>query len=709
MADLVLDVTEGLHCAACVKRLETALAGQPGISAVRIDLIARQARLLLSSGGLTTDAVLVRLRKYGFTVRVHRLEAPAEDIRPARVRAVVAAALASAAMAWAMLAPHHPASAWLQVGLALLVLAWPGRGILVRAARSAMRLQGDMDVLVAMGALTACVHGIVGLILGWPHLHAESAAAIIAFTLAGRALESAGRARAGAAVQALLDHQPPQAIRITAAGDQLIEVADLALGDCIRIRPGEAVPADGVVEGGGGEIDEALLSGEPLPVVKRLGDAVSAGSINRLGSLVVRVTACGADTRLSAIAESMRAAAAAKPPVARFADRVAAVFVPIAIALSLATLLGWWWLGGIDGWRTGLVAAIGVLVIACPCALGLATPAAIAVAVGRAARAGILIRDGAAIESLAGVRAAVLDKTGTITTGMPELAEVLCAPGCDRATVLSITAAAERGSEHPVAAAILRAAAGLELPPSEAFAATPGGGIRAVVGGGEVLVGSRTFLVAHGVAVATADPSGPGLVVHASANGRWIGTLRLGDGPRSGAKEAVARLRGLGLRLHLASGDRQVECQRVAAIVGIGDVRGELSPEGKARLVAQLEASGDHVLALGDGINDAPMLARASAGAAVAGGADIAALAGSLVVDARDPLRLAGDAVALARSTMRTIYVNLVFAAAYNLAAIPLAMTGRLDPAWAAAAMAASSLCVVGNSLRLARWKAPRN
>ncbi len=705
MPELVLDVSEGLHCAACVKRLETALSGQPGISALRVDLIGRQARMQLSIGGLSSEAVQARLRKFGFTVHAHQLQEPLEDPTPARLRAVIAAALAAVAMTWAMAAPHHPASAGMQVAMAVLALLWPGRTIVVRAGRALLRGQGDMDLLVALGALTACTHGIAGLILGWPHLHAESAAAIIAFTLAGRALESGGRARAGAAVQALLQRQPAEAMRLGSDGqEQRVLASTLVPGDRIRIRPGEALAADGLVEEGSGEVDEALLSGEPMPVVKRPSDAVSAGSVNRLGSLVVRVTAGVSATRLAGVAEAMRVAAAAKPPVARLADRVAAVFVPLALALALVTLVGWWWLGGVDGWRTGLVAAMSVLVIACPCALGLATPAAIAVAVGRAARSGILVRDGAVIEGLAKVRAAVLDKTGTITTGQPQLAEALCAPGCDRPTLLSIAAAAERGSEHPVGRAIVAAAAGLEIPPAEGFAATPGGGVRAVVGGGEVLVGSRAFLAGHGITVASPDPAGSGIVVHVAANARWIGSLRLGDGPRPAAATAVARLRTLGLRVHLASGDRLVECQRVATAVGIADVRGELDPVGKARLVGQLETSGDRVLALGDGINDAPMLARASAGAAVSGGADIAALAGNLVVDGHDPLRAAGDAIALARATMRTIRQNLVFAAGYNLVAIPLAMTGRLDPAWAAAAMAASSLCVVGNSLRLARW-----
>lgn len=703
---VVFEVIEGLHCASCVKRMETALAGQPGVSAVQVDLIGRRLALQLSPRGLDAAAVQARLARSGFSVRLAAGAAPIAGGRQGVADAVVAAALAAACMAWAMAAPHHPASAWMQAGLALAVLAWPGRGLLARAARSAAHLRGDMDVLVALGAVASFVHGVIGLRLGWPHLHFESAAAIVAFTLAGRALEARGRAAAGAAVAALLAKRPPQAARLREDGaEERVAATALLVGDRVRVRPGEAVPADGEVLEGGGEVDEALLTGEPLPVLKRPGDAVSAGTVNLLGTLVLRVGAAAGAARIDRIAEAMRAAAAAKPPIARLADRVAAVFVPLAILLALATVLAWWWLGGADGWRTGLVAGMSVLVIACPCALGLATPAAVAVAVGRAARSGILVRDGAAIESLAAVRAAVIDKTGTITTGLPQLAEAVCAPGCDRVTLLTLAAAAESGSEHPVARAVVLAAQGLEVPPAEGFAATPGGGVRAVVAGGEVLVGTRVFLAGQGVAVPPAEPAGPGMLAHVAANGRWIGVLRLGDGPRPGAQAELARLRVLGIRLHVASGDRPAEARRIADAVGIGDAHGGLSPEAKARLVGDLEHAGDRVLAIGDGINDAPMLARASAGAAVGGGADVAVLAGNLVLHGRSPLAAAADAVGLARATMRTIRWNLVFAAGYNLVAIPLAASGRLDPMWAAAAMACSSLCVVGNSLLLARWR----
>jgi P-type Cu+ transporter len=705
MSTVEFDVVEGMHCAACVKRMQTALAGQPGVSDVQIDLIGRRVAMQLSPRGLDVTAVQARLGKFGFTVRPLMTRLPASTTEEVS-RAVIAGALAAACMVWAMAAAHHPASPWVQGALVIATMAWPGRTLLVRAGRSLLHLRGDMDVLVGLGAVAAMVHGLVGLWLGWPHLHFESAAAIIAFTLAGRALESRGRAAAGAAVEALLARQPLQASRLLPNGsDERIPAARVRIDDRLRVRPGDVLPADGLVESGGGEVDEALLSGEPLPVAKGVGDAVHAGTINLLGSMVVRVGAASGATRLDAIAAAMRAAAAAKPPIARLADRVAAVFVPLAILLALATVAGWWWLGGPEGWRTGIIAGMSVLVIACPCALGLATPAAVAVAVGRAARAGILIRDGAAIETLAVVRAAVIDKTGTITTGMPQLAEAVCAPGCDRATLLTLAAAAESGSEHPVARAVLLAAQGLQVPASEGFAATPGGGIRAVVAGGEVLVGTRAFLGGHGIAVPPSEPRGPGMLAHVAANGRWIGVLRLGDGPRPAAQHELARLRALGLRLHLASGDRVAEAQRVAAAVGIGDAHGGLSPEAKARLVEDLERAGDRVLALGDGINDAPMLARASAGAAVGGGAEIAALAGNLILHGRDPLALAADAVELARATMRTIRRNLLFAAGYNLIAIPLAASGRLDPMWASAAMASSSLCVIASSLLLARWR----
>jgi Cu+-exporting ATPase len=706
--ELVLEVTDGLHCGACVRRLENALARQPGIAEVRVDLMARRVALRLATGGPEAAAVQARLAKFGFATRAPA-EEPAGTARAGWRDAVIASALAGACMAWAMLAPHHAASPALQLVLAGLAVAWPGAKILRRAWRAAARLAPDMDLLVALGAVAALGQAVAALALGWPHLHAESAAAIVAFALVGRALEARGRAAAGAAIEALLARQPARAIRLRAdGGEEEVPAAQLAAGDAVRIRAGDLVPADGTIESGGGEVDEALLSGEPLPLPKGPGDQVSAGTLNRLGTLVVRVAGVGEGTRLAGIARTMRAAAAAKPAVARIADRVAAVFVPAALLLALGTCAAWIVLGGPDGLRQGILAGVGVLVIACPCALGLATPAALAVGIGRAARAGVLVRDGAAFEALAGVRAAVLDKTGTLTTGEPALAEAVCAPGVDRATLLSLAAAAESGSGHPLARAVRAAATGLDIPEAAECSVVPGGGVRAVVGGGEVLAGTRAFLAGRGVAAPPADPPGHGSLVHVAANGRWIGCLRLGDGPRPGAEAAVARLRRLGLRLHLASGDRPEEARRIAGLLGIGDAHGGIPPEGKARLVEALERAGDGVLAVGDGINDAPMLARASAGAAVAGGADIAALAGTVVLASPDPLAAAGDAVELARATMRTVRANLLFAAIYNLAAIPLAATGRLDPTWAAAAMAASSLCVVGNSLLLARWRPRR-
>ncbi|MEK7411982.1 MAG: cation-translocating P-type ATPase, partial [Planctomycetota bacterium] len=681
--DVLFEVVEGLHCASCVRRLETAMRAAPGVSHLDVDLVSRTARLRLDGSGLDVAGVTARLDTAGFSVRTTTTDAaPADDTlnvaRQARLDAIIAATLALTCMVWSM-TTHHGYSLWLQAILAITTLAWPGRHVLRRGAQAAWRRRGDMDVLVSLGAAAACLHGLIGLLLGWPHLHFESAAAIIAFTLIGRALEAKARAATGAAVAALLARQPATAAVIASDGsERRIAASALRVGDRVRIRPGEALPADGVVSEGVGEIDEALLTGEPLPVAKHVHATVIAGSVNRLGSFVITVTAAGATTSLAKTADAMRRAQAARPPIARIADQVAAVFVPIALALAVLTWVGWWLLAGPDGWRDGLIAAINVLVIACPCALGLATPAAIATAVGRAARLGILVRDGTAFESLAHCTVAALDKTGTVTRGMPELVAAQPATNCDRDTLLRLAAAVEAGSEHPIARAIVIAARGLTVPTSTDFSAVPGGGARAVVEGAEVLVGTRVWLTARGIAVPH-DPVGPGSVAHVAAAGTWIGSLRCADALRPEAATDISRLRAYGFRVVMITGDRAEEARRVAAALAIGDVRADLTPEAKAGVIADCERVGDRVLAIGDGVNDAAMLARASVGAAVGGGADVAALAGGLVLDGRRPLGAAVDAIGLARATMRTIRWNLAGAAAYNIVAFPLA-AGALYP-----------------------------
>ncbi|MCX8040617.1 MAG: heavy metal translocating P-type ATPase [Planctomycetota bacterium] len=694
---LVLDIHDGLHCAACVQRLRHALDDVAGAEVVAVDLIARRVHLRLAAG-IADEALLERLQRAGFRAAPASAAAGGSQM-PSLRPALLAGCLAIVAAAAALAAPDQRWSGPLQLAAGALAALWPGRGLLRAAWRALRHGRADMEVLLALGIGAALAHAASGLLLGWPHLHADSAAAIVAFALLGRSLEARARARARAAVLAVA--APLSARRLTESGEELVDGAALRPGDRVRVRAGEQVPADGVIERGTSEIDEALLSGEALPVAKGPGDRVHAGSLAVNGELEIRVTAAARDTRLARIITAMERAALAQLPLARLADRLAAIFVPAAIALAALAALAWTLAG--DPAR-GWTAALSVLVIACPCAFGLATPAALAAAIGRAARGGIVVRDGAALEALAEVRAVVLDKTGTLTTGRLALNACICAAGEEPAQVLRLAAAVERGVVHPLAAAIVRAA-GAELPRAEAVQVLPGRGALGWVEGRCVRVGSRDWLAAQGIAVPEADPAEPGLLVQVAVAERWLGCLRLRDEVRPDAPAAIAGCAALGLEVALASGDRLPECRRVADAVGIARVHAGCSPEDKAAVVAQLTAERGPCLAIGDGINDAPMLARAAVGAAVAGGADLAALAGQLVLDARRPLSAALLAIALARATRRTILINFVWAAGYNLLALPLAMAGSIAPAWAAAAMALSSLAVLANSLRLARWR----
>lgn len=693
-----LDIREGLHCAACAARLRQA-AALPGVREVAVDLMARRA-CITADAALPLPALLERLAAAGFDARP--AEAPPAEDGTGR-RALLAALLAALCLAAGLAAPAHPATPAVQLAAALLAALGPGRGLLAAALRALRRARAGMDLLLGLGIAAALAQAAAGWWLGWPHLHADSAAAIVAFTLLGRHLEARGRARARRAIDALAELRPRLAWRLAADGRaERVPAGDLAPGDRIRVRAGEQVAADGVVEAGDSEVDERWLSGEPLPQAKRPGDRVHAGTVNRLGELVVRVTASGGATRLASVAAALQRAALARTPWVRLADRVAAAFVPAAIALAAAGALGWTLAG--DPHR-GLQAALAVLVIACPCALGLATPAALAAAVGRAARAGVLVRDGAALEALARARAVVLDKTGTLTTGRLRVAAVQPAPGLAAEDLLALAAALERGVQHPVAEALAQAAAALPALPVAGVVARPGAGVEGRLGARRLAAGSARWLRELGIAVPDHDEE-PGLAVEVAADGRWLGRILLADALRAEAPAALARLATLGLEPVLASGDRAAEVRRIADLAGIAAAHHGCSPEDKAALVARLEAAGRPALAIGDGINDAPMLARARVGAAIDGGADIAALSGALVLGGPRPLSAAADAVALARAARRVIRQNLAWAAAYNVCAIPAALSGHLDPAWAAAAMAGSSLLVLGNSLRLARWRA---
>jgi Cu+-exporting ATPase len=703
---LDLDVLDGMHCAACVVRLERAMAQVPAVTGVRVDLGRRMVSLDVA--GPTTE-VLAALDAAGFTLAPQAADPVAEAARRQAAslrRALIALALALPVAALAMGHVGGAISVAVQAALSAAVLLGPGRGILVNAVRGIWRRSPDMDALVGTGAVAAWLLSAAQASGHHASLWFETAALVIAFVLLGRWLEDRARSATTAAVRSLADRRPPTAVVVTGEGESTVPLAMVRLGDHLRLQPGQLVPVDGTIIAGRVSVDASLLTGEPLPVTVGDGATVTGGTLVVAGGGVMQATAVGSATVLGRIIAMVRDAQAGKPPIARLADRLAGIFVPVVFALSAATWLLWWLLAPGQAGSTGIVAAVTVLVVACPCALGLATPTAVAVAVGRAAQLGILMRDAAAFESLATVDTVVIDKTGTLTAGTPTVSAVEPADRSD--AVLALAAASSRGSHHPLARAIVAEAGrrGLAIPDADGHHESAGAGTGAMVGGLEVRVGSAAWCRAEPRVGIDADEAGATEVLVAHG-GAVIGRILCHDALRGDARAAIARMQAMGLTVRIASGDRPQVVASLAADLGlVGE--GGLDPAGKLALVRRLQATGARVAMVGDGLNDAAALAGAGVAVAVAGGADAAVAAGAVVV--RSPTALA-DAIGLARATMTTIRVNLMAAFGYNLLMLPVAMGAAwstlgvlLDPMWAAAAMAGSSLTVVGLSLRLRAW-----
>jgi Cu+-exporting ATPase len=620
-----------------------------------------------------------------------------------------------------------PALPWLQWILATPVVLWAGLPIFVRAVQSIARRAANMWTLIGIGTGSAYVYSVFALLLpellpaealhhASPAVYFEAAAVIVSLTLLGQVLELLARARTADALRALLALRPQQALRIRADGaEETVAVELVAVGDRVRVRPGEKIPVDGVIVDGASEIDESMLTGEAFPQEKRPGDSVVGGTLNGHGGFDLRATRVGVDTVLAKIVGLVLAAQRSRAPLQRLADRIAAWFVPLVVAVALAALLAWGLFGPEPAWIRGFWHAISVLIIACPCALGLATPMSVMVATGRAAQAGILFKDAAAIERLATVDVLVFDKTGTLTEGRPTVAQMVPATGFDEQALLGLAASVAARSEHPYARAIARLATerGTRRNAAAAFRATAGAGMEALVLGRRVRMGSLGFL-GHGLEPATEGMvealRGQGAtVVFVGVDDTFAGFFALHDRLKPGAAAALAALRAGGLDLVLASGDALTTVQRLAAALGMGDVHAALSPAGKAELIAARRATGHGVAMAGDGINDAPALAAADVGIAMGNGTDVAIAAGDVTLVAGD-LHGIVRARAIARATRRNMRQNLVFAFCYNALGIPIA-AGALAP-WfgieaspmlAALAMCLSSVSVVGNALRLKR------
>ncbi len=796
----------GMTCASCVARNEKALARVPGVLRAQVNLATEKATIEYLPGAAGRDDLVAAVRRAGYQVaEPARPTAPttnAGDVadpeglarraaylrlrRKVVVGAVLSALVFLGSMGFAFV-PSPLTSGWALWALATPVQFWVGRQFYRAALAAARHGSTTMDTLVALGSSAAYLYSAAGVLfpgffdhhgLGAP-MYFDSASLIITLILLGRLLEARAKGQTGEAIRSLIGLQPRTARVLRDGHETDLPIAEVAHDDLVRVRPGEKVPVDGIVVEGSSAVDESMLTGEPLPVGKSPGDEVIGSTLNTSGTFTFRATRVGSKTALAQIVRLVEQAQGARPPIARLADFIASWFVPAVIAIAGVTFVVWLLAGPQPALNYALVNAIAVLVIACPCALGLATPTAVMVGTGKGAQNGVLIRDGASLETAHKLRTIVLDKTGTITEGRPTVTDIVPAaaavpvlaglsatdgggdlspagialgpgqpPSSDE--LLRLVAAAERGSEHPLAAAVVQAASerGLELPAAADFEAIAGHGVRAVVGGREVLAGNERFVTlgrgaadaarqaasgevtgdgpaGAGALAEVGDPAGAGdpaaagalaaagkTPIYVAVDGRPAGLIAVADPVKPGAADAIARLHELGLRVVMLTGDRRETAAAIAAQVGLDEVIAEVLPDGKAAAVARLQAGGVRVGMVGDGVNDAPALAQADVGVAIGTGADVA-------IEASDVTLVSGDlhgvvtAIALSRATMRTIKQNLFWAFAYNAALIPIAAGVLyppfgilLNPIFAAAAMGLSSVTVVGNSLRLRRFRA---
>jgi Cu+-exporting ATPase len=597
------------------------------------------------------------------------------------------------------------AAGWIEWLLATPVFFWSGAPLVRRWWISLREWDPNMFTLIVTG--TGAAYGysaaVVATHAAFP-LYFEAAAVTTAIVLLGQILEQRAQAGTDAAIRSLLELAPPVAHRQGPAGEVDIPLASVVAGDLLRVRPGERIPVDGRVTDGSSYVDEAMLTGEPIPAAKQAGDGVSAGTVNGTGTFLFQAERVGRDTLLGQIIRLVEQARETKPPLARLADRVSGWFVPVVLAIAAATFVAWLWLGPSPRLPEAVANAVAVLVIACPCALGLATPVAVVAGIGRGAQAGVLVRDAAAFERLATITTVFLDKTGTLTTGQPRVVAIRPIPELTDGQFLALAAAAESSSEHPLARAIVALARtrGVSVPPSSGFVAEPGAGVTAQVEG-------RTVHIGRAPDAATEDALAAATVVGVTVDGRFVGTIAFADPLKESSAAAVRDLHGLGLKVIMVSGDRAGAAYALAGQLELDDVHAEVTPAGKQALVRAAREQGGRVVFAGDGINDAPALAAADVGVAMGTGTDIAMQSAGLVLT-RGELPALARAVRLSRAVVRIIKQNLFLAFVYNGIGIPLAAgvlypaTGRLlDPMLAAAAMCLSSICVVANALRLRR------
>ncbi|HEX2303861.1 MAG TPA: heavy metal translocating P-type ATPase [Gaiella sp.] len=708
---------EGMTCASCAARIERRLNRLDGVEAT-VNYATEEAAVSFDPTTVSVDDLIATVGAVGYRAALPTEVSDASDAaaRAVRARLVVAVLLTAPLTVLAMTAPlRFDGWEWLALALATPVVLWCGAAFHRATLLNARHGAATMDTLISVGTLAAWAWSTVVLVGGIEaHTYFEVAAVITTLILLGRWLELRARSRSGEAIRALVELGAKEARALRDGEEVLVPVKALVVGDLFVARPGDKIATDGLVVKGHSAVDQSMLTGEPVPVEVGPGAEVAGGTVNASGRLVVRATKVGADTALAQIARLVAEAQAGKAPIQRLADRVSAVFVPIVLAVALATLVGW--LVATGDTSAAFTAAVAVLIIACPCALGLATPTALMVGTGRGAQLGILIRGPEILEQTRRITTVVLDKTGTVTEGRMRVIDAAAASGIGNEALLRLAGAAEAASEHPIAQAIAayaREAVG-RLPEVESFTSRAGLGVEAVVEGHAVVVGRPAMLGDSGIeldqllAARFAEDEAKGrTVVAVAVDGSAAGIFVLADRIKPTSAAAVDSLRELGLQPVLLTGDNERTARSVAEEAGIDRVRAGVFPGDKSAEIQELQRAGEVVAMVGDGVNDAPALAQADLGLALGTGTDVAIEASDLTLVSGD-LRAAADAIRLSRRTLRTIKGNLFWAFAYNVAAIPLAVAGLLDPIVAATAMAFSSVFVVTNSLRLRRFHSLR-
>jgi Cu+-exporting ATPase len=761
--EIVSFPVEGMTCASCVNRITRFLGKVDGVEDANVNLAAESATVRFDPTQVTVGELIAAVDAAGYVARVEqaatgaqeqaieevaevradRDEAGARHVAALRSRLVVAAALTVPlllGLARMTVAPWLPGiltDPLFQLAAATPVQFWAGWQFYVGTWKALRHGATDMNTLIAVGTTAAFGYSLATIVapeffraagLGMGDadlpLYFDTAAAIITLILLGRFLEARARSHTSDAIRHLINLAPRTARVVRGESEVDVPIAEVRVGDILRVRPGETIAVDGVVTDGASGVDESMITGESLPVSKRVEDLVLGGTLNTTGTLAFRATRVGAGTVLARIIRLVSDAQGSRAPIQRLADRVTGYFVPAVLGLSALTFVLWLTLGPAPAFNLALLNTVAVLIIACPCALGLATPTSIMVGTGVGAEAGVLFRNAEALEHLGRVKVVVLDKTGTLTEGKPRVTDIVRVDDMiDDDGLLALVAAAERGSEHPLAAAIVREAIetrGLAVSPATGFNATAGGGVAAVVGGRPVLVGRAGFLEADGVDVSpladaadtlAADGKTP---VFVAIDGRAAAVVAVADTPKVGSAHAVAELHRLGLQVVMLTGDNRRTAEAIARALGIDRVLADVRPDGKAAAIKAIQAEGLRVAMAGDGINDAPALASADVGIAMGTGTDVAMESAGVTLMSGD-LRGLVTAIALSRATMRNIRQNLFWAFAYNVVLIPVAMgalypfTGvLLDPILAAAAMALSSVTVVSNALRLRRFEVAR-